>query len=147
MNTGNDNHPSHTRGWYRMLSLKGVPRSLPRSGVPQTSDAKCGGPRVLKSSSLRLSARGCCTLSCVGHLTATTVRVGVFMSGVLDALKSTQSRTRAGVLDFGPRSCSYSPECVEGGFCVRSWTSALRSSRKFAEVRELEDNAAILRPW
>src|SRR5215212_1801361 len=62
MNTGNDNHPSHTRGWDRMLSLKGVPRSLPRSGVPQTSDAKCGVPRALKSSSLRLLARGCCTL-------------------------------------------------------------------------------------
>src|SRR5215203_5333951 len=86
MNTGNDNHPSHTRGWYRMLNLKGVPRSLPRSGVPQTSDAKCGGPRVLKSSSLRLSARGCCTPSCVGHLTATTVRVGLSMSGVIDGL-------------------------------------------------------------
>jgi hypothetical protein len=38
------------------------------------------------ASCLRLSARGFCTLSCVGHLTATTVRVGVFVSGVIDAL-------------------------------------------------------------
>jgi hypothetical protein len=34
----------------------------------------------------RLSARGCRTLPCVGHLTATTVRVGVFVSGVIDSL-------------------------------------------------------------
>ena len=35
MKTGNDNCPSHTRGWYHMSSLEGVPRCLPRSGVPQ----------------------------------------------------------------------------------------------------------------
>jgi hypothetical protein len=35
---------------------------------------------------LRFSARGCCTLPCVDHLTATTVRVGMFMPGVIDPL-------------------------------------------------------------
>ena len=44
------------------------------------------GDHVLSLKGLRLSARGCCTLSCVGHLTATTVRVGVFVPGVMDAL-------------------------------------------------------------
>jgi hypothetical protein len=48
MNIGNDDCPSHTRGWYHTSSLKGVPRCLPRSGVPQTVDAKCAGPRALK---------------------------------------------------------------------------------------------------
>jgi hypothetical protein len=83
MNTGNDDRPSYTRGWYRLLSLKGVPGS----GVPQILDANCGASRALKSSGLRLPARGCCTLSRVGHLTATTVMVGVSMSGVIDGLR------------------------------------------------------------
>jgi hypothetical protein len=36
--------------------------------------------------SLKLSARGCCALSCTGHLTATTVRVGVLVPGVINGL-------------------------------------------------------------
>jgi ketosteroid isomerase-like protein len=44
------------------------------------------GDHVLSLKGLRLSARGCCTLSCVGHLTATTVRVGAPISGVMLAL-------------------------------------------------------------
>jgi hypothetical protein len=48
------------------------------------------------------------------HFTATAVRVGVFVDGVRNSLKSIPSRTGAGALGFGPRSCPCSPECVEG---------------------------------
>jgi len=58
MNSGNDNRLSPTRGWYRILSPEGVPRSVPRSGVPQIPDGRFGSPRGLRSSSLRLSAGG-----------------------------------------------------------------------------------------
>jgi hypothetical protein len=49
--------------------------NVSKHGCPRT-------PAAGAVSSYRLSPRGCCTLWCVGHLTATTVRVGAFVSGV-----------------------------------------------------------------
>ena len=53
--------------------------NVSKDGCPRT-------PAAGAVSSYRLSPRGCCTLSRVGHLTATTVRVGAFVSGVRNSL-------------------------------------------------------------
>jgi hypothetical protein len=50
-----------------------------------------------------------------GYYMAITERVRV-VAGAKDSLKSPQSRTRAEAQCSRPRSCPYSPECLEGKF-------------------------------